>query len=142
MPLFTPQTAEQVEQGFQDYGATPGGKAMMRAEMRAAEEAIASKVYITWRSERSGADCARVSSESRCFCNSPGFSTRLSTPPGALRELRSEKASSRAASMRSGGKRPMVDFRSCSLRAVRIGALLGSPKSTRDKRVAASRAGR
>ena len=68
MPLFTLQTAEQVEQGFQDYGATPGGKAMMRAEMRAAEEAIASKVYITWRSERSGADCARVSSESRCFC--------------------------------------------------------------------------
>ena len=68
MPLATPQTAQQVEQAFHDYGATPGGKAMMRAEMRAAEEAIASKIYITWRSELTGADCCRVGSMSRCFC--------------------------------------------------------------------------
>ena len=68
MPIVTPQSAAQVEQAFNDYGAAPGGKAMMRAEMCAAEEAIASTVYITWRSEKTGADCSRVSSASRCFC--------------------------------------------------------------------------
>eukprot|EP00966_Prymnesium_polylepis_P300673 6948220-Prymnesium_polylepis.1 len=64
----THEFASQVEQAFNDYGAAPGGKAMMLAEMRAAEEAIASKVYITWRSEKTGADCSRVSSAARCFC--------------------------------------------------------------------------
>ena len=68
MPLVTPQSAEQVEAAFRDYGAAPGGKAMMRAEMRAAQEALTSKVYITWRSEVTGTDCSRVGSASRCFC--------------------------------------------------------------------------
>lgn len=67
MPFVTPQTQADVEQAARDYGLTPGGKAMMIAEMRAANEAIESGTYITWRSE-AGEDCARVGCGSRCLC--------------------------------------------------------------------------
>lgn len=40
----------------------------MHLELLAAEEALASKVYITWRPLGGGADCARVGSASRCMC--------------------------------------------------------------------------
>ena len=40
---------------------------MMKAESQGARRAIATGVYIVWRSQ-TGADCARVGSDSRCFC--------------------------------------------------------------------------
>ena len=72
MPFHAPQSAAEVERAYHAYGAAPGGKAMLRAEARAASEAQESGVYITWRSRRSeGAECSRISSASRCFCGHP-----------------------------------------------------------------------
>ena len=67
MPLHQARTAQEVERAAKDYGVPPGGRALLRREAQAASEAIASGVYITWRSS-DREDCARVSSKSRCFC--------------------------------------------------------------------------
>ncbi|CAN0054076.1 unnamed protein product [Scytosiphon promiscuus] len=50
------------------YGIAPGAKAVMRKEKKAAEEALSTGIYVTWRSIKTGQDCARVGSMSRCFC--------------------------------------------------------------------------
>ena len=63
-----PTTLAEIEQAAVSYGVAPGAKAMMQAESRGAQRAVASGVYIVWRSEKSGADCSRVASDSRCFC--------------------------------------------------------------------------
>lgn len=66
-----PTTLAETEQAAASYGVAPGAKAMMQAESRGAQRAVASGVYIVWRSKKSGADCARVASDSRCFCGHP-----------------------------------------------------------------------
>ena len=69
MPFAQVSDASAVEAGVAAYGAAPGGKKMMQAEAAAAEQAIRTGVYITWRSSRAGEpDCARVGPASRCFC--------------------------------------------------------------------------
>ena len=65
---YCARSAADVEEAVALYGAAPGGKAMMRQEALAAQEACETGVYITWRSSVSGAECARVASSSRCFC--------------------------------------------------------------------------
>ena len=67
-----PTSLTEIEQAAASYGVAPGAKAMMKAESRGARRAIASGVYIVWRSQKPGnPDCARVASESRCFCGHP-----------------------------------------------------------------------
>ena len=63
-----PTTIAEIERASASYGVAPGAKAMMQAESRGAQRALASGVYIVWRSMKSGADCSRVASDSRCFC--------------------------------------------------------------------------
>jgi len=63
-----PNTPVGIEQAARSYGVAPGGKAMMQAESRGAQRAIASGVYIVWRSCKTGADCARVGDTARCIC--------------------------------------------------------------------------
>ncbi|CAM9309446.1 unnamed protein product [Ascophyllum nodosum] len=50
------------------FGIAPGVKRMMRQERAAAEQAIKTGTYVTWRSLKTGLDCARVGLKSRCFC--------------------------------------------------------------------------
>ena len=77
MPGPTPQTREEVEQAAQDYGIAPGGRAMVLAELEAADASIASGVYICWRTTKTGessagvrkeGQCCRLGQKSRCFC--------------------------------------------------------------------------
>jgi predicted nucleic acid-binding Zn-ribbon protein len=80
--------AKDVESAVRAYGAAPGGQAMMKSEQKAAEEAMASGIYVTWQSpdER---ECCRIQSNSSCLCghalkshDAPkGGGTRL-RPPG------------------------------------------------------------
>ena len=67
-PAGQPTTLGQIEQAAASYGVAPGAKAMMQAESRGAQRAVASGVYIVWRSKKNGADCSRVGSDARCFC--------------------------------------------------------------------------
>ncbi len=73
MPFVTAASAEAVEAGVAAYGAPPGGKAMIAAEMAAADEALRTGVYIVWRSARQHQQdlCARVGPASRCMCGHP-----------------------------------------------------------------------
>ena len=59
--------AKDVESAVRAYGAAPGGQAMMKSEQKAAEEAMASGIYVTWQSpdER---ECCRIQSNSSCHC--------------------------------------------------------------------------
>ncbi len=67
-PAGQPTTLGQIEQAAASYGVAPGAKAMMQAESRGAQRAVASGVYIVWRSKKNGADCSRVAGDARCFC--------------------------------------------------------------------------
>jgi hypothetical protein len=71
--MYTPQSVGEIEQNAAQYGATPAAKAMMRREAAAAEDAIASGWYMTWRPteefDRSGTRiCARIGRKSGCLC--------------------------------------------------------------------------
>ena len=46
-------TAE-LEQAAHDYGIAPGGRAMMLAEIEAADFSISTGVYVVWRTLKSG----------------------------------------------------------------------------------------
>ncbi|KAJ1454073.1 hypothetical protein M885DRAFT_484881 [Pelagophyceae sp. CCMP2097] len=59
--------AGDVQHAVAQYGVAPGGQAMMAAERRAAQEAAATGLYVTWRSP-DDAECCRVSSLSQCLC--------------------------------------------------------------------------
>ena len=68
--MIQPTSLAAIRKGIQQYGAAPGGKAMMQMENEAAIEALRTGVYIVWRSHKAkGGDfCARVGPRSRCFC--------------------------------------------------------------------------
>eukprot|EP00965_Chrysotila_dentata_P226651 6195543-Pleurochrysis_carterae.AAC.2 len=68
MPLHVPRSVDDVERGIAAYGAAPGGKLLLRREAKAAAEAQASGVYITWCSTKTGAECCRIASVCRCLC--------------------------------------------------------------------------
>lgn len=68
MPFVTPQSREEIEAAVEAYGPAPGGVALMRLEAAAADEAIATGVYVTWWSARARKECARVAGASRCMC--------------------------------------------------------------------------
>jgi len=56
-----------------EFGAPPGAKKMMNAELLAAEEAIRTGLYGVWRNASSCHDfCGRVGPKSRCFCGHEG----------------------------------------------------------------------
>ena len=44
-----PQSAADVESAVAAYGAAPGGRKLMRLEAEAAQAAVETGVYITWR---------------------------------------------------------------------------------------------
>lgn len=46
--------AEGIAKNLHEHGPTPGGQKMMDMEQEAAEHAIATDMYICWRSERTG----------------------------------------------------------------------------------------
>lgn len=77
MPGPTPQSLGEIEQAAHDYGIAPGGRAMILAELEAAEASVASGVYIVWRTMKNGessagvrkdGQCCRLGPKSRCFC--------------------------------------------------------------------------
>ena len=77
MPGPTPQSKEELEQAAHDYGIAPGGRAMMLAEIDAADYSASTGVYIVWRTMKSGessegvrkeGQCCRLGPNSRCFC--------------------------------------------------------------------------
>ena len=77
MPGPTPQSKEELEAAAHDYGIAPGGRAMILAELEAAELSIKTGVYIVWRTTKSGegsagvrkeGQCCRLGARSRCFC--------------------------------------------------------------------------
>ena len=77
MPGPTPQSEAEIEQAAHDYGIAPGGRAMILAELGAADYSIATGVYIGWRTLKSGessagvrkeGQCCRIGPKSRCFC--------------------------------------------------------------------------
>lgn len=59
--------ATDVEAAVAAYGAAPGGQAMMKSEARAAAEAAASGIYVTFQSPNES-ECCRVQSNSSCLC--------------------------------------------------------------------------
>ena len=75
-------TEQLIESSIKKHGVTPGGLAMMKAEAAAANESIASGLYITWSPHpsctllssayegiKSGvSQCCRVGSTSVCLC--------------------------------------------------------------------------
>ena len=78
MPGPTPQSKAEVEQAAHDYGIAPGGRAMILAELAAAEYSCATGVYVVWRTHKTGessagvrkdGQCCRLGPASRCFCN-------------------------------------------------------------------------
>ena len=77
MPGPTPQSKEELEQAAHDYGIAPGGRAMILAEIEAADQSITSGIYIVWRTQKTGesssgvraeGQCCRIGQKSRCFC--------------------------------------------------------------------------
>ena len=77
MPGPTPQSKEELEQAAHDYGIAPGGRAMILAELAAAEFSVSTGVYVVWRTMKTGessegvrkeGQCCRVGPKSRCFC--------------------------------------------------------------------------
>ena len=77
MPGPTPQSKQELEQAAHDYGIAPGGRAMILAELEAADASIASGVYMVWRTMKTGessegvrkeGQCCRIGPNSRCFC--------------------------------------------------------------------------
>ena len=77
MPGPTPQSKAEIEAAAHDYGIAPGGRAMVLAELDAADYSIASGVYVVWRTQKTGesasgvrkdGQCCRVGPNSRCFC--------------------------------------------------------------------------
>lgn len=50
------------------FGPAPGGAAMMDMEMEAAQLAIETQMYITWRPPDSIQECTRVGPRAKCFC--------------------------------------------------------------------------
>ena len=84
--------ASAVGQAVAQYGAAPGGAAMMKSEQKAAEEAMASGIYVTWQSGESGAECCRIHSTSSCLCghalkshDAPRGGGGRMRPPGCLK---------------------------------------------------------
>ena len=65
-----PQSAADVESAVAQYGAAPGGRKLMRLEAEAAQAAIESGVYVTWRggSADDAPECARVGPAALCLC--------------------------------------------------------------------------
>ena len=61
-------TLDGVRRGVHRFGVAQGPKKLMRMEEEAAQLAIRTGVYCTWRSGGGGGDCARVGPRSRCFC--------------------------------------------------------------------------
>ena len=61
-------TIPAIKKGLAKHGVAAGGRKMIDEEMLAAQLAIKTGVYITWRSKRNQQDCARVGHKSRCFC--------------------------------------------------------------------------
>lgn len=59
--------ANDVEAAVAAYGAAPGGQAMMKSEAKAAAEAAASGIYVTFQSPNES-ECCRVQSNSSCLC--------------------------------------------------------------------------
>lgn len=59
-----------IASGVADHGLAPGAAAMMTAESAAADQAIQTGLYVTWRSSN-GKDCTRVGPKSKCFCDHP-----------------------------------------------------------------------
>lgn len=55
-------------QALAQYGPAPGARVMMDREMEAAQEALISGIYVTWRSNKTKEDCTRIGSKSLCFC--------------------------------------------------------------------------
>jgi len=77
MPGPTPQSLEEIEAAAHDYGIAPGGRAMILAELDAAEFSINTGIYIVWRTLKTGegsagvrrdGQCCRLGPKSRCFC--------------------------------------------------------------------------
>ncbi len=68
---MTTDVPGQLLDALQRFGPAPGAKVMLQNEKRAAEEAIANDLYVTWRSTQGrlrGQDCTRVGPNSACFC--------------------------------------------------------------------------
>ena len=122
-----PNTPAGIEQAARSYGVAPGGKAMMQAESRGAQRAIASGVYIVWRSCKTGADCARVGDTARCICGHSlaehaASNRKLLLCTGSSRTHRERKCSSRATAPKqtaamSGGRRAAGACVFCGTRA-------------------------
>ena len=55
-------------QCVEQIGVAPGAKKMLTWEFQHAQEAEATGVYVTWRSEAAKDDCFRVGASSKCFC--------------------------------------------------------------------------
>ena len=77
MPSQTPQSLGEIEAAAHDFGVAPGGRAMILAELDAAETSIATGVYVVWRTNKTGesaagvqkdGQCCRLGPNSRCFC--------------------------------------------------------------------------
>ena len=66
MPGPTPQSLGEIEQAAHDYGIAPGGRAMILAELEAAEASVASGVYIVWRTMKNGESSAGVRKDGQC----------------------------------------------------------------------------
>mmetsp|Transcript_26422 Transcript_26422/g.54097 ORF Transcript_26422/g.54097 Transcript_26422/m.54097 type:complete len:378 (+) Transcript_26422:208-1341(+) len=69
--MNVPTSLRGIEEAAADYGPTSAGRLMMQREASAAEQAIASGIYVTWRppDDLIGQQCcARIGSKSMCLC--------------------------------------------------------------------------
>ncbi|KAK3245261.1 hypothetical protein CYMTET_45159 [Cymbomonas tetramitiformis] len=62
------QSLAQVQHGVETYGPAPGGQKLMNAENEAAQLAMRTGLYVTWRSRKTNEDCSRVGPKHKCFC--------------------------------------------------------------------------
>ena len=77
MPGPQPQSLGEIEAAARDYGVAPGGRAMILAELDAAEWSNQTGIYAVWRTTKNGessagvrgeGQCCRLGPKSRCFC--------------------------------------------------------------------------
>eukprot|EP00873_Tetraselmis_striata_P015359 jgi/Tetstr1/435623/TSEL_024524.t1 len=72
---------EAIRRNVEQFGAAPGAKKMLTWEKEAADLALETGVYTTWRSSAGQQDCTRVGPSARCFC---GHSFKAHTGAGTL----------------------------------------------------------
>jgi len=62
------QSTQGIQDAVRQYGAAPGGQKLMEKEHDAAQLAIQTGLYVTWRSRKTNEDCCRVGPSHKCFC--------------------------------------------------------------------------